>query len=246
MNVFSENVPLLVAAAAFVGVLLAILALMISLIMRNRLSRYELEHHRAVLSAMRDSYESQIARLAREMTATEQRWKDANHLLISAQKTPQQREVRNVTSNVGFLRGFRLSEPDLFVDEKLILVLTPFSAEEQEAFDTIQRTCAKAGFRCIRGDEEFTPSDILSHIVRLIVKARIVIANVSSRNPNVFYELGIAHALGKQTIIVSKGVDDVPFDVAGLRILIWHSYEELSSQLTQTLLRTVAEAREGT
>ena len=87
----------------------------------------------------------------------------------------------------------------------------------------------------MRGDEEYTSSDILSHIIRLIVKARVVIANISARNPNVFYELGVAHALGKQTILISRSIEKMPFDVANLRILIWNDPKDLQKKLEDAL-----------
>src|SRR5262249_41112079 len=55
------------------------------------------------------------------------------------------------------------------------------------------------------------------------------------------FGLGIAHALGKQTILISQTLEDVPFDVAGLRILVWRSRQDLEQGLSQALLRTIAE-----
>jgi hypothetical protein len=237
------SVELISLAGLFLGIIGAVLALMMLLITRNRLSHYERAEQRAVLSEMRNSFEQQIAKLSAQMTATEERWRDANHLIISAQKGPAQNETFAVQPENEFLRGFHLRAPDYVVDPKLILVLTPFADEERETFEVIQKTCVRNGFRCLRGDEEYAPSDVLAHVIQLIVKARIVVANVTSRNPNVFYELGIAHALGKQTILVARGLEAVPFDIARLRILIWHNFEELERRLTETLLRTIAETR---
>jgi hypothetical protein len=141
------------------------------------------------------------------------------------------------------LRTLNLGPDDLTVDPKLGVVLTPFADEERGTFDAIQRACSRRGYRCIRGDEEYTPGDILSHVLRLIVKARVVIANVGTRNPNVFYELGFAHAMGKQTILVSRSIERVPFDVRALRILIWSDYDQLQTDVGEMLLRTVAETQ---
>jgi hypothetical protein len=241
MSWLSEQNSVLLVAATLVSVAMLVLTSMMLLILRNRTSRYEIKAHRAVLSAMRESYESQIAHLSREMTATADRWRDANHLLLSAQRSPQQSEPKEVQPATGFLKGLKLEPSDYIVDPKLILVLTPFSEDERRTFQIIQRICTQAGFRCVRGDEDYTPSDILSHVVKLIVKARIIIGNISGRNPNVFYELGIAHALGKQTLLISQALDDVPFDVAGLRILLWRSRQDLEQSLSQALLRIMAD-----
>lgn len=202
----------------------------------KRQSHYDLESHKAVLSAVRDSYESQIARLSKEMTATNDRWRDANHLVLSGQKNIEQPQVADHTA---FLQSFRLTAADYVVDPKLIVVLTPFADDEYDTFRTIKAACERGGFRCIRGDEEYTPSDILGHIVRLVVKARIIIANVDSRNPNVFYELGIAHALSKQTILVSRNLTEVPFDIKGFRILTWTTQDDLRDGIQTNVLKAL-------
>src|SRR5437870_8522587 len=52
-----------------------------------------------------------------------------------------------------------------------------------------------------------------------IKDARCVVADLSGKNPNVFYELGLAHAVGKPTLILSQSVEDVPFDLQHMRII---------------------------
>jgi hypothetical protein len=168
--------------------------------------------------------------------ATQQRWEDVNHLLLTAQK--KQSDTPYMARNPStFLRDQNVDDR-ISIDPKLILVLTPFSTEESKTFDVIKRVCNRNGFRCIRGDEEFVPTDILSHVVKLITQARLVIANIGSRNPNVFYELGIAHAFDKQTLLISRTLEHV----VGKRILLFSSPEELESILTETLLQIFANA----
>lgn len=244
MNSILENnsVALALSAAVFMLVMMVTLAVMTYIVSKNKESRYAQEYHRAVLSSMRDSYEGRIGELNREMTATPERWRDANHLLLSAQSLRSQNQAKIVVGQTDYLSSLGFRAPDYVIDPKLILVLTPFAEEERETFETVQRVCSKAGFRCVRGDEEYTPSDVLTHVVRLIVKARIVIANVSSRNPNVFYELGVAQALGKQTILIAERLQGVPFDIANQRILIWQNKQELEKTLTESLLKAMAEA----
>ncbi|MCA6120347.1 hypothetical protein J6500_00285 [Bradyrhizobium sp. WSM 1704] len=231
---------MLIGSALFMLIMVLILAAMTWIVSKNKESRYAAEYQRAVLSSMRESYEPQIAKLNREMTATPERWRDANHLLIAAQNAKSQDSAERLQPPNEFLRSFNLGTRDLVMDDTLIFVLTPFAEEERDAFDTIKDVCTNAGFRCLRGDEDNATGDILGHIVRLMVKARIVIANVETRNPNVFYELGIAHALGKQTILISRSLDAVPFDVQTRRILRWQNTPDLRDSLKDALLRTVA------
>jgi hypothetical protein len=89
----------------------------------------------------------------------------------------------------------------------------------------------------MRGDEEFIRGDVLPHILKYICKAAVVIANIDGRNANVFYELGIAHAMDKSTLLVSKTVEDFPIDVQSKKIIIYKHLRELSSLLKDELLR---------
>lgn len=80
-----------------------------------------------------------------------------------------------------------------------------------------------AGLRPLRGDDLFTPTDILDDIWRGITGARHVIADISGRNPNVLYELGIAHTLAKPALILSRSVENIPIDLATLRLIAYGS-----------------------
>lgn len=72
----------------------------------------------------------------------------------------------------------------------------------------------------IRADNLFEPSVIIDDIWREINKAEIVIADISIHNANVFYEIGIAHTLGKRVILIRKDDgQDAPFDIK-----LWRYY----------------------
>ena len=66
-------------------------------------------------------------------------------------------------------------------------------------------------------------------------------ANIDGRNPNVFYELGIAHALDKVTILVTKSIKSVPFDLRGKKLVVYQDADELrlglQNELSRSLLR---------
>jgi hypothetical protein len=124
------------------------------------------------------------------------------------------------------------------------MVLTPFSDEERDTFEVIRKTCVRVGLTAIRGDEQFTSTDILTHVIQLILKARLVIANITGRNANVFYELGIAHAMNKPTILVSKSLNETPFDIITNRIVVYRNNDELLKLLTESLARVMTEIGE--
>ena len=71
----------------------------------------------------------------------------------------------------------------------------------------------------VRADAIAEPGRITEHILRYIKGARLVVADLSFLNPNVFYELGLRHAFGSPVVLLSRAEDLIPFDVAGLRIV---------------------------
>jgi len=65
------------------------------------------------------------------------------------------------------------------------------------------------------------PHPIIMDIQRAIAEADVILCDMSGRNPNVFYELGLAHAIGKPVVLVSDNLSDVPFDLRHIRIITY-------------------------
>jgi hypothetical protein len=98
---------------------------------------------------------------------------------------------------------------------------------------------------CHRADRADGPGEIITHIIEHLVAADIVIADLSGRNPNVFYELGVRHAVNNNTILIAEDLNDVPFDLRGLRT-ISYSYEpeqmlNLRSALEKAIMAILAD-----
>ncbi len=92
----------------------------------------------------------------------------------------------------------------------------PYDTYWEEVIKPIAR---KAGFEPIRADDIYGPGVILQDIIRQILDSDVIIAEVTPANPNVFYELGYAHALGKRTILLANGNSEkLPFDISGYRV----------------------------
>ena len=72
-----------------------------------------------------------------------------------------------------------------------------------------------------RADDFFTAGSVISDIWDGINAAKIVLADCSGRNPNVFYEIGMAHTLGKPVILTAQKKDDIPFDVQHIRAILY-------------------------
>jgi hypothetical protein len=101
-------------------------------------------------------------------------------------------------------------------------VIMPFGGWLDDYYQDIYCPAIKsAGLVPHRADDLFRPSTIVNDIWLYTKKARLVLADLSGKNPNVFYELGLAHALAKPAILVAESMEDVPFDLRALRVLVY-------------------------
>lgn len=83
--------------------------------------------------------------------------------------------------------------------------------------------CEKLGLKAERADEKFGPGVIIQDIERQILEAQVVIADVTPKNANVYYEVGYAHALKKPTILIAESLTELPFDVSPFRVLFYEN-----------------------
>jgi hypothetical protein len=102
-------------------------------------------------------------------------------------------------------------------------VVMPFhSLFEAEYKRVIQPAIEGVGLTCIRGDEIYSTSPISQDIWNSIRRARLIVAELSGRNPNVMYEVGLAHAIGKPIVLLTRNEEDVPFDLRSLRYIYYN------------------------
>lgn len=101
-------------------------------------------------------------------------------------------------------------------------VVMPFSPLFQIEYEKIIKPCLEdLNIECIRGDEIYSKQRIVDDIWDSIRSCRFVLAELTGKNPNVLYEIGLAHAIGKPVIIITRNGDDVPFDLKALRYLYY-------------------------
>ena len=84
---------------------------------------------------------------------------------------------------------------------------------------------------------------MIQDVVSLIDRSSVVICDCSGRNPNVFYEIGIAHTLGREVILITQSAEDIPFDLRHLRYVSYLNNGEGLAQLAtklQTRFETLA------
>lgn len=199
--------------------------------------RYDFEKHMVELEYMRKNMEMQLYDVSRKLEENDKRWIDMNHLVISTQNNSETANFNKsqVIPN-DFLKNFGIENTkDFDVDNRQVFVLTPFNDNYRNVYITIRDVCVRLNLKCIRGDEEYIPNEIFPQIIRQIIKSRLIIANITGRNPNVMYELGVAHALGKPTIVIAQDFTDIPFDLNNKRIIIYKNEKELQRRLEMSI-----------
>lgn len=140
------------------------------------------------------------------------------------------------TSNIGRIFG----GGEFTLDPNLCFILMPFDDELQAIYhDHIRLVVESKGLSCLRADEVVGTGPITRDIWEKTNRARVIIADLTGKNPNVFYELGIAHALGKEVILITQKIDNVPFDLKALRCIVYsftpRGMKEMESKLAITI-----------
>lgn len=200
-------------------------------------TRYNNEQNRIQLESIRANLEKQMYNINDRLILNEERWRDVNHLLLRDEYLINELSIKNEkTHYTDFLKANGITENDLRVDNRLIFVLTPFHDEHIGDFHIIRDVCTSAGYKCVRGDEHYFQGDIFSEMLKLIAKSNLIIANINGRSPNVFYELGIAQAMNKAVVLVSRKPENLPIDIKSRRFLVYSNQEELTSKLRKLLL----------
>lgn len=100
--------------------------------------------------------------------------------------------------------------------------MMPFQEPFSLYYESIYKPAiGDANLRPVRADDLFRPSAIVADLWTMIQDAEVLLAELTTKNANVFYELGLAHALGKPVVLVSETMGDVPFDLQQLRVLLY-------------------------
>lgn len=163
-------------------------------------------------------------------------------------------------ANLSFLKAFRVSEahdePEGPPSQKVVdasistperrsegvrefldtcFVMMPFGQWYDLYYKEVYVSAIKeAGFEPVRADELFSSGSVVEQIWEQIDKAKVLLADLTGKNPNVFYELGLAHADRKPVVFTSGILEDVPFDLRHLRVIIYDVREPNWNQKLKT------------
>lgn len=157
---------------------------------------------------------------------------------IPKRKTPVKQGIASTqsTHSLGKIFGGGV----FTLDPQLCFVLMPFAEKFQPLYeDQIKPAIEKAGLRSERADEIQGTSLITWDIWEKINRSRFIIAELTDQNPNVFYELGLAHALSKDVILLTQSMDFVPFDLKVLRCILYEFTPRGIQKLEKNLAATI-------
>ena len=120
---------------------------------------------------------------------------------------------------------------DFSIDPKFVFVLMPLLETLRPVHsDHIMKVCKELELDCKRADDIFRNTSIIEDIWECINTAKVIIADLTGKNPNVFYEIGMAHTIGKNVVLLTQSIEDVPFDLRHLR----HIHYEFTPRGMQT------------
>lgn len=128
-------------------------------------------------------------------------------------------------------------------EDDLIAVMMPFHDAFSPVYEAIKQACSVSSFRCLRADDIWKESVIMQDIFSLIYHAKSVVVDFSGKNPNVMYETGIAHTLGKVVIPITQNMSDIPSDMRHHRALHYLCNREGLAVLTNQLAAKIRSIR---
>ena len=137
-------------------------------------------------------------------------------------------------------------EVEVMTNKPLAFVIMPFGDEFDPIYDQfIKPTLEETGYEVKRADDMENQRNILSDVVEGIYNSSLIVADLTTTNPNVFYELGLAHALKKPVILITQSIDEVPFDLRSQRLMEYSIHFAKINEAKETLARYARGALDG-
>ncbi|NOX66076.1 MAG: hypothetical protein GXO85_09865 [Chlorobi bacterium] len=125
-------------------------------------------------------------------------------------------------------------------------ILMPFSESLSEVYDfLIKGALTDAGYQVKRADDIKSQSNILEDIVKGIMESDLIVADLTESNPNVYYELGIAHSFQKKVVLITQEIDELPFDLRSYRVIPYSTHFSRMNTAKKELEVIAKEASEG-
>ena len=189
------------------------------------------------LNIFRSSLES--AKLLEKTQAGKERVLDDSHTLGEAKANSD--------------RVASLAKATNATSEDTCFVMMPFALPIGGYYEKIyEPAIKKALLTPLRADDDiYSTGKVIEQIKSGIENAKVLLCELTGRNPNVMYELGLAHALGKPVVLVSENENDVPFDLKHIRVIFYDKHdpfwgENLITKVAENILSALANPSEAT
>lgn len=125
-------------------------------------------------------------------------------------------------------------------------IIMPFSEAFVDIYNyLILEALESVGYDVKRADDIKSQNNILGDIIEGIISSDLIVADLTDSNPNVYYELGIAHAMGKRVILLTQSIEELPFDLRSYRVVAYDSHFSKMNQAKKELYQLALEALEN-
>ncbi len=231
-EIFSPVSIMMMIISAIISILGVIV---LFLLKRNKTikTNYDFQNQKAELEKIGQFLDRQMNSINQILTVIDKKWSNIPfHINGTSKDDIILNDQKHIRINK-FLEENGIKESDFVVDKNLIFLLTPFSSETNRNINILEKICGTMKVNIIKREEGNTTPLIL----RKILKSNLIVANVNHINPNVFYELGIAHALNKPTILIVKKehFSLKPFEIHSGKFLIYSNLHEMAGLFKKEL-----------
>lgn len=233
---FDNSIIIAVTVISSIAALISILALF-QIRKKNKEFQVRIGN---LISPQREYVENLVYNTSKPLTEDVGFLADSNHILFDS-SAGKEMIIRNKLPDFSFFENMGINLSNVKIDEKMAMCLMPFNRRYDKTKTIIAESCSVAGYYFKRSDDELLAdnTDIRKTIVRMILEAQVVIAVLDGRNPNVFYEIGIAHSMGKLVLMVVNLSREEnrwrEVDILSNRLITYNNPGELKEKLVKTL-----------
>ncbi len=135
---------------------------------------------------------------------------------------------------------------------RICYVIMPFGKDHDPVYtEGIRPAVAKAAklrgetWDCVRADDIRVPGSITKEIITSLHTSDLIVADLSGNNPNVLYELGVAHSAGRITVMITQDLEALPFDINAYRVQTYSPSRPGLQSLSESLCTTIMDALSG-
>ena len=222
------------------SLLIAVMALTLTVIITIVSFWFSKKHKEDIdklIHGQREMLENRVYDVSKPFVSDAVFFEDASRILIDP-SNPEMKGASHVP-DFSFFDNMDIDISGIKVEEKTVAVLMPFNSRFSRVYSTIRDACQKEGYLCYRSDEELVKDNTLlrRYIVTMILRSSVLVAVLDGRNANVYYEIGIAHAMGKLVLLVANvnSMENIPVDFKANRLILYNNLNELRDSIQKTL-----------